>query len=89
MTYENHLRAALDAFAIARPDVSDRRLSLAAGLNSGWVAEFRATGSATFSRSQSVLAAMRSLCPAGPDADALRAVIARLDPTPPQAEDAA
>ena len=90
MSYEHHLRTALDAFSQARPDVSDRRLSIAAGLNAGWIADFRATGAATFSRSQMVLTAMRQLCPRGPEGEALRRVLAQIDPAAtPDAEPAA
>lgn len=82
MTYEDHLRAALAAFAEARPDVSDRKLSLAAGLNSGWVSDFRATGRATLLRAQRILDAMRNMCPPGAEGAALREVLDRLQPAP-------
>lgn len=94
MTYEQHLKAAIMALKRADPGISDRRISLAAGLHPGWVSDFMGTGAATMTRSSRVIRVIGDMCPAGPDGLEVRAILDMLRapvscPAPTPSEDAA
>jgi len=88
MTYEQHLKAAIEALKRADPSVSDRRLSLAAGLHPGWVSDFMATGAATMTRSSRVIRVIGEMCPEDDGGHEVRAILGMLS-APSTREDAA
>lgn len=78
MTYEQHLRAAINALKAADPSVSDRSISLRAGLHAGWVGDFMASDAATMTRATRVLCAVAEMCPDGEAGADVRAVLSIL-----------
>lgn len=82
MNYRTHLRAALEAFLAASPQVSARQLSLRAGLSAGWVSEFLRNGSANLEKADAVLCAAFDLAPEGAAGDRFRTLVSQLDTVP-------
>jgi hypothetical protein len=79
MSYALHLNALICAAQKAIPGLSARRLSLRAGLNGNWVAEFMRTGRANFDSAEKIVSAVHALCPQGPDGDPLRKLLQVFD----------
>jgi len=89
MTYADHLRALIEEAQRAVPGLTYRGLASRASIGLGWVSEFMATGSGTFSRAEAVVAVIRDLCPTGESGDRLRRLLAQFDAETENERDAA
>jgi hypothetical protein len=79
MSYSNHLAQLIAALESAAPGVSKRALAAHANVDQAWVHRFCRFGTGTLDRADRVVAAIRDLCPQGPQGDEVRRLLALLD----------
>jgi len=92
MAYTDHVIAVIDALQLVDATLSDRRISKEAGLNPGWIAEFRMRGRGNLECAQKIIATARRLRPEGTTGDTLSTLLGRYDKLvgcPANASDAA
>lgn len=82
MTYSTHLRLVIAALQAARPELSNKDISEAAGLGHGWVSHFLRGGRANLMSAQRVVEAAARMAPAGSDGEQLRQLLRAFDDLP-------
>ena len=89
MLYRHHLRSLLEAHSAAVPYMSRACLCERAGLGATWISTFLRREAATLSSAERLITAIRDTCPAGPEGDEVRRLLAVFECDEPTKADAA